>query len=287
MLINRTAVLALGLIVWATAAKAQAPPVSHTKRMSMIAESLDITLGGVACRQVEKVWVVMNGDENAAFVADPPIADGKCHWTATHGSFDTELTWFSLRLGSARTVCAYSKADRQKRSGKLMFECCRTGGHDVEVSTSSAGEETLFSYTREVLENADGKDTPGCTELYSFAGLRSVPISSVWFSREALPADESPTETSTKALPPAEIVRLQLGFKKANAKQPGLIINDQSVTKHLSHGAGTLSVSDMREAFRSQCSRGLCSMSLSLSADGILAELEQRGLKGLKIVVEK
>jgi len=284
MLINRT-VLALGLIVLATAAKAQAPPVSHSKRMSMTAESLDITLGGVACLQVEKVWVVMNGDENAAFVADPPTADGKCHWTAAHGSFDTELTWFSLRLGSARTVCAYSKADRPKKSGKLSFECCRTGGHLVEISTASAREETLFSYTREVSENADGKHSPGCTEIYSFAGLRSVPISSVWFSREALPIDESANGTSTRALPPAEIVRLQLGLEKADARAPGLVINDRSVTKHLSHGVSTLSVSDMREAFRSQCSRALCSMSPGLSADGILAELEQRGLKSVRMVV--
>ena len=291
MLINRTAVFALGIFVCATAAKTQDPPVSHVKRVSVTAEVLNITLDGTVCKQVQSVLVVMNGDEGHLYVADPPKADGTCRWTAKHGSFDTEETWFSLRLslrlGSARTVCAYAKGDKQKKSGQLVFTCCRTGGHDVEVSTKSVGEEIPFSYTREVLENADPKEPSGCAEIYSTVGLLVVPIPSVWFPVEALPEEQNQARTSAKALPAVEKVRLQLGLANANTKWPGLIINDRFVTKHLNNGSGTLSVSDMREVFRKQCSGGDCSIRPGLSADGFLTELQDRGLRNIKVTLTK
>jgi len=261
------------------AAKSQVPPRKPVNLISVTAKSLDIKLDGYSCADVTEVWVVMDGNENEAFVALPRKADGTCHWTATPESFDTEESWFSLRLGIARTACAYSDGDRQESVGKLRFHCCRTEGRLVTITTE---KRIPFSYTREVPSNSDGKQTSGCTELYSFL-KPPFKIHSVWFPDEALDSN-APSDPRARA----EILRLQLGQPKADPKAPGLIINDQSVTKYLVQGNETLSISNIREALRFQCSKGWMSMAPSFSADGYVAELEKnKGLKSIRITLVK
>ncbi|HEV7425568.1 MAG TPA: hypothetical protein VGQ46_04310 [Thermoanaerobaculia bacterium] len=282
MLKTPTVICAAILVIFTATTKGQTFAARAGTRASIRALTLDITLPAGACADVHDVLVVMNGDENKTIDAEKV---GKCHWKAAPGSFDTELSWFSLRLGVARTVCAYSKAERQRQLGALSFERWRTGARMVKVSTLSSREEIPVSYTREVPENADGNHAPGCTEVYSFAGQQPVPISSVWFPSEALPAEQD--LRPTRGFPPAEMLRLQLGLQKADAKKPGLILNHPSVTKYLDHGNGVITVSQMREAYRTQCALGQGSMPPTFSADGYLVDPEKRGLKSIRMSLEK
>jgi hypothetical protein len=117
--------------------------------------------------------------------------------------------------------------------------------------------------------------------------LSTVEISSVWFPIEAFPDDHEEARRSTSAFPHLEKVRLQLGSRNAEAKAPGLIINDRSVTKYLIHGEGTLDVSKMIDAFGTQCATGGCSMPPRFSFDGIMEPLKGRGFRSIKMSATK
>ena len=69
MLNMRYAVLIVSLVFYAAIALPKGPPGTSAERTSLKVKALDINLGGSDCKNVPKVWVVMDGDENAVFPA--------------------------------------------------------------------------------------------------------------------------------------------------------------------------------------------------------------------------
>ena len=285
MLRMRFAVCLVCILAYAVDARPQVRRANIVRRTSITARSLDIKIGGFACKPGSEVWVVMDGKENGAFKATPD-ADGTCHWTAKDLTFDTAFSRFSLRLGSARTACVYADADRQNKLGNLRFDRFRT---EARQMTLTAEPRIPVSYTREVPDNSDGRETPGCMELYSFSEY-PIEVRSVWFPDEALYPDKRQAIIgSPDDLPPAEILRVQLNRKEADPTAPGLIINDISVTRRLKKGP-TLDVEKMRAALREQRSKGQSSMSAVIPPNAdeeVLASAIKKGLTSITIDLVK
>jgi hypothetical protein len=265
MLILRHIVAALFVISCAVEAPAQ---------RAFVTANLDIHLTGARCGDVSDVWVVMDGREREVFPARKDPAE-KCHFTATRpgGTFDAELSRFSLRLGIARTGCR--KAEVQRISGEaaatLVFSCCGPRTRDIEISTT---EEMPLAYTRAVAKDPHDPKSLPCEESYSDY-IQPVKILSVWYAGVL----RTPS-------PAVETVRVEFGERDAKRKVPLLIFNDASVTKYLSRPESVLSAAQILAAGREQRAKGEAGAPPLLSPaadDAERARLKQIGLKRVTV----
>jgi hypothetical protein len=252
---------ALALLIIIGDSQAQTPRVGLDT--PLVTDRLDITLDGYAdaCVSVSKVLIVMSGEENRWFPAtrDPQNA---CHWTATRsaGSFDPDLEHFSLRLGIGRTTCKPAKGDATKRVGRLAFTIYKTDVRQVVVSTDPP---IAISYLRGVPpHSADDPPSVECLEQGPFIG-QPIPIPDVWFSSNALPPAVRPKRPNRhEPRLPNEKLRLQLGREKADTSYPGLIVNDDALTRYLNAAGGSIGIEKIIAAYVDERNKGVLGMPL-------------------------
>lgn len=272
------------VIVCASASSAQVPRPSAGRGDAVVTTVLDITLSSPPCDELSKIWVVMDGDENHPIPGDQA---GLCHWTATArtGTFDANLSDFSLRLGIARTPCQHAEIDRinGRKIGKLIFQCCGTDARRVKISTN---QEMPISYVREVSKDATDANSVPCKESYSFV-KQPVDILSVWYPADALApqAVNGPDRQSTSS---GETLRVQFGERDPKKTTPLLIFNHRSVTKFLK--SNSLTSEHILAAMREQRAKGLIATppSFSVAADKAeKARLDQIGLSSVTVTLAK
>ncbi len=174
-----------------------------------VTSMLDIEVQGVDCsRLTGKLFLVRDGVDGYPIELKPGAV---CHWNLTLPSFDTKISYFSLRLGLARTQCHKAKAVRKGPGvwvAELKFKCCIAG--TVETVTVRMKPEDPISYVRKVLK----EDVPGvfpappesreCLEMSVFSNGGGT-IEQVQFEGEQ--------------------IRLQLGERVPRPDGFGVIIN--------------------------------------------------------------
>lgn len=234
----------LVLVALAAGGEAQTGHLSSTP--SLVTDQLDITLEGApGCSEVRSVLVVMSGEENHAFAATRDTRD-PCHWTATRraGTFDAGLEHFSLRLGTGRTTCKRARVDLDKRLARVAFLVYKMDVRMVNISTSPV---IPMSYVRGVPAHpADSPSIP-CAEG---AFLSGQAIPDVWFPNEALhPNLRGRQHDRYDKVLPAETFRLQFDRIGPDPRFPGLIINDEALTRYLKGGQGNITIDEIIAAF--------------------------------------
>jgi len=233
----------IGLLMLTVNAASQ---THHESSDPFVTDLLDITLQGApGCTDVRNVLVVMSGEENQAFSARRDPRD-HCHWTATRptGSFDTSLEHFSLRLGSGRTTCKPAKGDVDKGVARVAFLVYKM---DVRVVTITTSPVIPNSYIRGVPAHSADRPSIPCAEG---AFLTGEPIPDVWFSNNALHPNLRGRQYDRYDLTlPAEKFRLQFGRVKPDPHYPGLILNDEALTRHLKGNEGSVAIQEIIDAF--------------------------------------
>jgi hypothetical protein len=265
------AALALLIIIGDSQAQVRRPGLDPP----LVTDRLDITLDGYAdvCASVTKVQIVMNGEENRVFPAQQDPKDA-CHWTATSsaGTFDPDLEHFSLRLGIGRTTCKHAKGDVTKRVGRLAFTIYKTDAREVVVSTDPP---IAISYLRGVpAYPGDDPRSVACVERALFIG-QPIPIPDVWFSQSALhPAVRDKRQNHHEPRLPTETLRLQLGRANSDPKYPGLIVNDEAVTRYLNGDNGSLDIKEIVAALGEERGKDQLSMPPLFSSNAYEADLK-------------